>query len=93
MGKIIVLEDNTLFAEIVCRWLQKEGWKTELNATHEIRATNAKIQYHTRRVLPEVSTLPPDHEIIFAMMIRRTINTKADLWQKPATHRGAIPTL
>lgn len=29
MGKIIVLEDNTLFAEIVCRWLQREGWKTE----------------------------------------------------------------
>ena len=29
MGKIIVLEDNTLFAEIVCRWLQKEDWKTE----------------------------------------------------------------
>ena len=29
MGKIIVLEDNTLFAEVVCRWLQKEGWKTE----------------------------------------------------------------
>ena len=29
MGKIIVLEDNTLFAEIVCRWLQMEGWKTE----------------------------------------------------------------
>lgn len=30
MGKIIVLEDNTLFAEIVCRWLQREGWKTEI---------------------------------------------------------------
>lgn len=29
MGKIIVLEDNTLFAEVVCRWLQREGWKTE----------------------------------------------------------------
>ena len=29
MGKIIILEDNTLFAEIVCRWLQREGWKTE----------------------------------------------------------------
>ena len=29
MGKIIVLEDNMLFAEIVCRWLQREGWKTE----------------------------------------------------------------
>lgn len=29
MGKIIVLEDNTLFAEIVCRWLQREDWKTE----------------------------------------------------------------
>ena len=29
MSKIIVLEDNTLFAEIVCRWLQREGWKTE----------------------------------------------------------------
>lgn len=29
MGKIIVLEDNTLFAEIICRWLQREGWKTE----------------------------------------------------------------
>ena len=29
MGKIIVLEDNTLFAEIVCRWLQREGWTTE----------------------------------------------------------------
>ena len=29
MGKIIVLEDNTLFAEIVCRWLQREGCKTE----------------------------------------------------------------
>ena len=29
MGKIIVLEDNTLFAEIVCRWLQRECWKTE----------------------------------------------------------------
>lgn len=29
MGKIIVLEDNTLFAEIVCRWLQREGWKTD----------------------------------------------------------------
>ena len=29
MGKIIVLEDNTLFSEIVCRWLQREGWKSE----------------------------------------------------------------
>ena len=29
MGKIIVLEDNTLFAEVVCKWLQREGWKTE----------------------------------------------------------------
>ena len=29
MGKIIVLEDNMLFAEVVCRWLQREGWKTE----------------------------------------------------------------
>lgn len=29
MGKIIVLEDNLLFAEIVCRWLQREGWQTE----------------------------------------------------------------
>ena len=29
MGKIIVLEDNTLFAEIVCRWLQREGCETE----------------------------------------------------------------
>ena len=29
MGKIVVLEDNLLFAEIVCRWLQREGWKTE----------------------------------------------------------------
>ncbi|MBO5079302.1 MAG: sigma-54-dependent Fis family transcriptional regulator [Bacteroides sp.] len=29
MGKIIVLEDNILFAEIVCRRLQREGWKTE----------------------------------------------------------------
>lgn len=29
MSKIIVLEDNTLFAEVVCRWLQREGWKTE----------------------------------------------------------------
>ena len=37
MGKIIVLEDNTLFAEIVCRWLQREGWKTE-TATNISRA-------------------------------------------------------
>lgn len=29
MGKIIVLEDNILFAEIVCRRLRREGWKTE----------------------------------------------------------------
>ena len=29
MSKIIVLEDNILFAEVVCRWLQHEGWQTE----------------------------------------------------------------
>ena len=30
MGKIIVLEDNMLFAEIVCRRLKHEGWNTEI---------------------------------------------------------------
>ena len=29
MGKIIVLEDNILFAEVVSQWLQHEGWQTE----------------------------------------------------------------
>lgn len=33
MGKIIVLEDNILFAEVVCRWLQHEGWQTETITT------------------------------------------------------------
>ena len=33
MGKIIVLEDNILFAEVVCRWLQHEGWQTETVTT------------------------------------------------------------
>ena len=33
MSKIIVLEDNILFAEIVCRWLQHEGWQTETVTT------------------------------------------------------------
>ena len=29
MVKIIVLEDNILFAEVVSQWLQHEGWQTE----------------------------------------------------------------
>ena len=33
MGKIIVLEDNILFAEVVCKWLQHEGWQTETATT------------------------------------------------------------
>ena len=33
MCKIIVLEDNILFAEVVCRWLQHEGWQTETVTT------------------------------------------------------------
>lgn len=32
MAKVIVIEDNVVFAEIVCRWLKHEGWQTETAA-------------------------------------------------------------
>lgn len=37
MAKIIVVEDNVVFAEVVCRWLKHEGWQTE-TATNISRA-------------------------------------------------------
>lgn len=57
MGKIIVLEDNTLFAEVVCRWLQREGWKTEC-VTNILRAKKLMEKANTDDIVLADLRLP-----------------------------------
>ena len=70
MGKIIVLEDNTLFAEIVCRWLQREGWKTE-TVTNISRAKKLMEKADTDDIVLADLRLPDGESTVLLEWMRK----------------------
>ena len=70
MGKIIVLEDNTLFAEIVCRWLQREGWKTE-TVTNISRAKKLMEKADTDDIVLADHRLPDGESTVLLEWMRK----------------------